>query len=270
MNHLEGCYGFLGCGNMGTAILSGVIEKGILSADAVRVYDPAQARSDAVAALGVKGVASAAELAAACDTLVLAVKPQSLDEAVAPLLGKTKPDIRVISIMAGISIAALRQPFGNQARILRVMPNTPALVGAGAAAMAACEMCGENDIEACKALFGAVGIIETVPEQCIDAVTALSGSGPAYYFYLTECLITAAMAEGLPQAQAERLAAQTLTGAGKLLAASNQSPAALREQVTSKGGTTFAALETMRARGLEGVIREAVHAAAERSRELGK
>ncbi len=270
MQRLDGRYGFLGYGNMGEAILGGVLDKGLLTNSMVCVYDPVPARMAAAAGRGVVCAGSPAELVANCDTLFLAVKPQQLDDALAPVAGLAPSDIRVISIMAGVSIAALRERFGGNARILRVMPNTPALVGAGAAALAPSDTCSPEDIEAGKAFFSAVGIVEVVPESCMDAVTALSGSGPAYFFYLTECLVKAAVAEGLPEPLAERLAGMTLAGAGQLLRSSNKTPAALREQVTSKGGTTFAALETLRAREFEAVIRQAVHAAAVRSRELGK
>ncbi len=270
MKCLNGYFGFLGYGNMGEAILGGVLDKKLLAADAIYVYDPVPARMDAAKARGVSCAASAVELASVCDTLLLAVKPQSVEEALRPMLGVVSPSVRVISIMAGISIASLRARFGETARILRVMPNTPALVGAGAAALSCSDTCGPEDIEAGKLVFGSIGIAEVVPESCMDAVTALSGSGPAYFFYLTECLVKAAVAEGLPESLAERLAGQTLMGAGKLLVSSNKPPAMLREQVTSKGGTTFAALETMRAHEFETTIQTAVHAAAARSRELGK
>lgn len=270
MNRLQGCYGFLGYGNMGEAILAGLLENKALEPDAVRVYDPVPARMDAAAARGVTCAASPGELASACDTLLLAVKPQSLNDALAPLVGVVAPSVRVVSIMAGISIAVLRERFGPLARILRVMPNTPALVGAGAAAIACSDTCGPEDIEAGRTIFGAVGIVELVQETDIDAVTALSGSGPAYFFYLAECMIKAAVEEGLSEDLAGRLAAQTLMGAGKLLVSTGVPPARLREQVTSKGGTTFAALEAMRAHEFEAIIQAAVHAAAERSRELGK
>ncbi|HDP34217.1 MAG TPA: pyrroline-5-carboxylate reductase, partial [Candidatus Hydrogenedentes bacterium] len=201
---------------------------------------------------------------------ILAVKPQALDAALAPLLGETRADVRIISIMAGVSIAALQNRFGKKARIIRVMPNTPALAGAGAAALACNSACGEKDIAAARAIFEAVGIVEVLPESQMDAVTALSGSGPAYFFYLTECLVAAAVAENLPEEVALRLAGQTLMGAGKLLVSSGKRPDVLREQVTSKGGTTFAALEVLRDADFDTIVRNAYHAAAERSRELGK
>lgn len=270
MQRLEDSYGFLGYGNMGEAILGGVLDKGLLPASRIYVFDSLPSRMEAARARGVICVDSADELAASCGTLFLAVKPQHLQEALAPLLGKVPATIRIISIMAGISIAVLRECFGDRARILRVMPNTPALVGAGAAALAHSDTCGPEDINAGKLFFSAVGIVELVPESCMDAVTALSGSGPAYFFYLAECLASAAIEEGLPEALASRLAAHTLIGAGQLLRASGKSPSVLREQVTSKGGTTFAALEAMRSHNFEGVIREAIHAAAKRSQELGK
>ncbi len=270
MQRLEGRYGFLGYGNMGEAILGGVLNKGLLSADRVSVYDPLPVRMSAARERGLICAASPAALARACDTLFLAVKPQQLEDALRPILDKLPADILVISIMAGISIAVLRNYFGKDARILRVMPNTPALAGAGAAALACSDTCRPGDIEIGKAIFNAVGIAEVVPESCMDAVTALSGSGPAYFFYLTECMIKAAVAEGLPEPLAERLAGQTLVGAGQLLLQANKAPAVLREQVTSKGGTTFAALETLRAHAYEEIVQRAIHAAADRSRELGK
>lgn len=270
MNRLQGCYGFLGYGNMGEAILTGLLSNNILTADAVYVFDPVLERMEAARARGVRCVASPSELARACDTLLLAVKPQSLEEALAPLSGKTPPAVRVISIMAGISITVLQERFGRDARIIRVMPNTPALVGAGAAAIAGSANCNEEDIKVASAVFQAVGIAEVVPEAYMDAVTALSGSGPAYFFYLTECMIKAAVREGLPESLARRLAGQTLMGAGKLLVESDDTPETLRARVTSKGGTTFAATETLRARDFEGIVGEALHAAAQRSRELGR
>ncbi len=270
MTALSGVYGFLGYGNMGSAIAAGLLSRNMLVPSQLLAYDPDPNRMAAASGLGIRIAASPEFLAAESDTLLLAIKPQAMDEALAPIVSAVKADVRVLSIMAGVSIAALRARFGAKARILRIMPNTPALVGAGAAALAPGEACSAQDIAEAQAVFEAVGIAEIVPESYIDAVTALSGSGPAYFFYLTECLAAAATAEGLPEALALRLAAHTLLGAGKLLTETGKTPSALREQVTSKGGTTFAALESLRARNYADIVGEAYRAAAARSRELGK
>ena len=264
-----GTVGFLGFGNMGSAIASGLIARGVLAPEAVMAHDPDAGRAAQAAGLGARVAATALELAAAADTLVLAVKPQMWREAAAPLAGALKPGARVVSIMAGVSIAAMRSVLGEQARVIRVMPNTPAMVGAGAAGIAPGPGCDADDADAARTMFEAVGVAEIVAEADLDAVTALSGSGPAYFFYLVECLVNAAVTEGLDPAVAEKLAVQTALGAGRLLAESGEPAATLREKVTSKGGTTFAALEAFRGRDFAGTIAQGVRAAAARSRELG-
>lgn len=265
---LEKKVGFLGYGNMGSAILDGLLGKGIVRPGAAGVFDPDAERQAAARALGAEVFKTPGELAAFCDVLLLAVKPQTMDAALREL-GPVPGETLVISIAAGIPIAFVESRLGEGARIVRVMPNTPALVQAGAAGIALGANCTEDDAETARAIFSAIGIAAIVDEALLDAVTALSGSGPAYFFYLTECLIKAAAAEGLSADVATRLAAQTLFGAGKLLAESGESAATLRERVTSKGGTTEAALKQFQADGLEAVVAAAVRAAAQRSKELG-
>lgn len=269
MSALQGTLGFLGFGNMGFAIAAGLLDTGVLTADRLLVYDPEPARMTAAGEMGARVMETPASLAADSDTLVLAVKPQVWREAAAPAAAALRADARVISIMAGVTIARLRDAFGPEVRVVRVMPNTPAMVRAGAAGIAPGPGCGPVDVETARAIFEAVGAAEVVGEADLDAVTALSGSGPAYFFYLAECLAKAAEAEGLDPGVAARLAAQTALGAGRLLAESGETAATLRERVTSKGGTTFAALETFRARDFMGTVAAAVGAAAARSRELG-
>ncbi|HNT89464.1 MAG TPA: pyrroline-5-carboxylate reductase, partial [Candidatus Hydrogenedentes bacterium] len=198
-----------------------------------------------------------------------AVKPQIMNEALQEARKGVKPDILVISIAAGISIAFIRERLGDNVRIVRVMPNTPAMVNAGAAGIALGANCTGDDAAVARTIFEAVGVAEIVQEKDLDVVTALSGSGPAYFFYMVECLVNAAVNEGLREEQATRLAAQTLMGAGKLLASSGESAATLRERVTSKGGTTEAALRCMREERFADIVGKAVRAAAARSRELG-
>ena len=266
----QGTLGFLGFGNMGGAILGGLLNAGTLTPANAAVFDVDAGKCAAAAKLGVTVASSAAELAEKSDTILLAVKPQTMDEALAQLKPGFSSASRIISIAAGISIAYVHQRLGNDVRVVRVMPNTPALVGAGAAGLALCANCTEADAEAARTIFEAVGIAVMVPEEAIDGVTALSGSGPAYFFYMVECLVQAAVNEGLTEDQASRLAAQTLLGAGKLLAESGESAAVLRERVTSKGGTTAAALASFEEQGFAAVLGAGVAAAAARSRELGQ
>ncbi|HEO70470.1 MAG TPA: pyrroline-5-carboxylate reductase, partial [Candidatus Hydrogenedentes bacterium] len=229
---LEGTLGFLGFGNMGGAILRGLIQSGTLPAERAVVFDIEEGKCAAARDLGVAVAESEADLARRSDIVLLAVKPQTMNEA----LGNLKPGFTektlVISIAAGVSIAYLRERLGPQVRAIRVMPNTPAMVGAGAAAFAASDNAADTDRQAAQTIFGTIGIAVEAPEAAMDAVTALSGSGPAYFFYMVECLVRAAVREGLTEDQATRLAAQTALGAGRLLSESGESAAVLRERVT--------------------------------------
>ncbi len=267
---LQGVLGVLGFGNMGSAILGGLIETGTIAAPSTLVYDLAEPRCQAARAMGAQVAPSPAALAVHSDTLMLAVKPQQIADALVGIQDGLDPHTLIVSIMAGISTRFLRGHLGKEFRVVRVMPNTPALVNAGAAAIALSENCTETDAETASTIFSAVGIVETMPEEALDAVTALSGSGPAYFFYMAECLAEAAVQQGLAPEQAARLAGQTLYGAGKLLAESGEPASVLRERVTSKGGTTAAALARLRALDFQGIVSAAVEAAANRSRELGK
>lgn len=267
---LQGTLGFLGFGNMGRAIAGGLMECGAVGAKHLLVYDIDEDKIAQAELMGLAVHKDPAAFSAACDYLVLAVKPQSMEEA----LSQVKPGLTdrtlVISIAAGISIAYIQERLGASFRVVRVMPNTPALVGAGAAGVALSATCTPADGEVARLIFEAIGIVEMVPENLIDAVTAVSGSGPAYFFYLVECLVRAGMAEGLSESQATHLASQTLVGAGLLLRDSAEAPGTLRERVTSKGGTTEAALKTFAAEGFDRVVSAAVNAASERSRALGR
>ena len=189
--------GFLGYGNMASAIAEGLVKQGLIEAANVYAYDPSAERSAAATKNGFVVCASAQALAAAVDTLVLAVKPQMMDSALQELAPGLSQDTRVISIAAGISIDFIQKHLDPAQRILRVMPNTPALAQAGAAAIAPSAQCTADDTAVTKAIFEAVGIAEIVEEKDIDAVTGLSGSGPAYFFYMVECMVEAGIKEGL-------------------------------------------------------------------------
>lgn len=266
---VTGRLGFLGYGNMGTAILEGLIQNEVVDDSAVAVYDPSEQRQFAAEKLGVAVYQTPAELAANVDTLILAVKPQVMGEALQPVRDALSGDVFVISIAAGLTMAKLREQLGGHKRLARAMPNTPCLVQAGATGVALSDACTLEDKQTVVAIFSAVGVCETVTEEEINAVTALSGSGPAYFFRMVEVMTDAAVAEGLDRGAAQRLAAQTLFGAGKLLQSSGDAPAELRGRVTSPGGTTAAALAQFEQDDFSGIVARAIAAAAARSRELG-
>lgn len=266
---LDGKIAFLGFGNMAEAIASGLITSGTILPRQAIAHDVVEVRREVAEKLGINWAESTDALTASADYLLLATKPQDMALALDALRTTIRPESLVISIAAGISISFLQERLGHDARIARVMPNTPALVGAGAAGIALSETCTDADRRATQTIFDAIGIAEFVDESQIDAVTALSGSGPAYFFLIVECLVDAAKAEGLSESAAVHLAAQTCFGAGKLLISSEDDAATLRARVTSKGGTTHAAIEQFKADDLPAIIRRAVAAAAARSRELG-
>lgn len=267
---LKGTLGFLGFGNMGGAIVRGLLSSGTTSPDRVMVYDIDAEKCAVAAALDIRAAADPLALVRWSDTLVLAVKPQTMTEALAQIGPGITPRTLVISIAAGVSIDYIKDRLGMDVRVVRVMPNTPALVLAGAAGIALSKNCTEDDATATRTIFEAVGIAEMVPEAMIDVVTALSGSGPAYFFYMVECLVAAAAAHGLSEDQALRLAAQTLLGAGRLLTETHECPSTLRQRVTSKGGTTEAAINAFSAGRLDTIVAQGVGAAVARAHELGR
>ena len=266
---MEKTLGFLGYGNMGAAILEGLLELGVVARDKALIFDPSPERIAAAAASDVRAASSATDLASESDVLVLAVKPQIMDAALGEIKAQVKPGTLIISIAAGITIDFIQARLGADSRVIRVMPNTPYLVHAGAAGIAASAACDNDDRALANTLFASIGVAEEVAENDMDAVTALSGSGPAYFFRMVECLVEAAVAQGLERSVAEKLAGQTLYGAGKLLMESPDDAATLRAKVTSPGGTTASALAAFEAEGLPRVVAAAVEAAVQRGRELG-
>lgn len=264
--------GFIGGGAMGEALVAGVIAAGVPVAS-VRVADPDPARRKIVEeSHGVGTVADAADLVADSDLVVLAVKPGL----VAPVLAAVATSEAAtaplwVSIAAGISLDAMAAALPAGARIVRGMPNTPALVGAGAAAFVANAACESDDRNAARALFESVGVAWEAPnEDLIDAVTGLSGSGPAYVFVLLDALSDAGVRMGLPREAASLLATQTVLGAAQLAKETGRHPGSLKDQVTSPGGTTIAGVERLEAGGFRAAIHDAVEAATLRSKELGR
>ena len=261
--------GIIGTGAMGGALLRGFLGAKALRAAQVVVADADSAKRDALAAeLQVK-VGSNEQAMTEAETTLLAVKPQILAEVAGPLAASIPAGHLVISIAAGVPIARLQALLGPKARIIRVMPNVLCTVDASASAFALGEGVTAAQAKWAATLLAAVGVAHQVDEKLLDAVTGLSGSGPAYVALVIEALADGGVAAGLPRAVALPLAAQTVLGAGKWVL-ENGSPAALKDLVTSPGGTTIAGLRELEAGGLRSALIEAVVAATERSRELGK
>ncbi len=260
---------FIGGGNMASAIIGGLLQKG-WQADTIRVaeIDPG-ARARVERELGVRAYADIGAAAADSACVVLAVKPQQMREA-AQALRKALASQLVITIAAGIRARDLSRWLGDYQRIVRAMPNTPALVLAGVSGLYAMPAVSAADRTQAENIMGAVGsTLWLEHEEQMDAITAVSGSGPAYVFYFIEALQQAAAELGFGAGEARRLALDTFIGAVKLAAHSNEDAATLRERVTSKGGTTERALNTLETEKTRQIIARAVRAAAERSRELG-
>ncbi|HEY4546543.1 MAG TPA: pyrroline-5-carboxylate reductase [Pedomonas sp.] len=261
-----------GCGNMGAALLQGWIASGI-PANAIRVIEPSGAdRAVAAGADAVQVFSAAPTDGIIPGAIVLAVKPQIIGSVTPALRGLIGPDTLVISIAAGTTLRTLSSLTGGHARLIRAMPNTPAAVGRGATVMVARPEVSAEERSLARSLLSAVGSAYEVEDEAhMDAVTALSGSGPAYVFYMIECLARAGAELGLPAALALDLARDTVAGAGELAQRSQEGPSTLRVQVTSPNGTTAAGLGVlMSEQGLAPLIHATLTAAADRSRELGQ
>lgn len=262
-----------GIGNMGQALLAGWLERG-LNPRHIIVQDPSPPESarELLRRHGLEAKPSVAPLPAPPAMLVLAVKPQIMDEVLAPLGKLTGPGTAVLSIAAGRTIASLARHLPGSTAIVRSMPNTPAAIGRGITVAVPNAHVTAEQRHACTELLGAVGEIAWVEEEgLLDAVTAVSGSGPAYVFYLAECLAAAGVKAGLAPDLAARLARATVAGSGELLHRSHLGADVLRQNVTSPGGTTFAALQVLMAgNGLPKLMQEAVAAATTRAGELAK
>jgi len=259
----------VGAGKMGGSMLEGWLKVG-MKPSGVTVIDP-RPSEEMTHFCAEKGIALNPVDPAAPEALVLAIKPQMLDDAAPALNGYLDPQTLIISILAGKTIGDLKSRLPAASAIVRAMPNLPASIGRGAAGASANAEVSEKQRLMADALLSSNGIVEWLPsEDLIDAVTAVSGSGPAYVFHLVECLAEAGAAAGLPAELAERLARATVTGAGELLFQSDLPPATLRQNVTSPGGTTAAALEVLMRDpdGLKALMREAVAAAKRRAQEL--
>ncbi len=262
--------GFLGAGKMATALAKGFVSAEVAFPKEIIASDPHDtARKNFAAELGSKTTVSNLEVAEFANVLILATKPDQVSAALSEIRGAFSEKHLLISIAAGVTIAKLEGTLPNGARVIRVMPNTPALVGAGAAAFALGKNATTADGEIAKKLLSAVGVAFQVKENLLDAVTGLSGSGPAYVYQFIEALSDGGVAAGLPRDVATKLAAQTVLGAAKMVLETGQHPGALKDQVTSPGGTTIEGLHELEKGKLRATVMNAVRAATEKSKKLG-
>jgi pyrroline-5-carboxylate reductase len=263
--------GFIGCGRIATAIAQGLVKASVVGPSQLTGSDPSAAtRESFTKASGAPVVADNLSVLSGSDVIVLAVKPQHMPAVLKEIARGVEARHLFVSVAAGVPISAMASALGHNTRIVRVMPNTPCLVGAGATAFARGAKATEVDASLVERLFSTIGIAMEVTEPLLDAVTGLSGSGPAYVFQVIEAMSDGGVRSGLPRTVSTRLAAQTVLGAAKMVLDTGEHPAALKDGVASPGGTTIAGLHELERGALRGALINAVEAATRRSQELGR
>lgn len=257
--------GFIGCGNMGSAIISGIQKAGICSSENMIASDiQYQSREALAAAHNIKVTSDNIEVAKSSDILFLAVKPNIIANVITEIKDHVKPEVIIVSIAAGQSLGTLEQLFNKDIKIIRVMPNTPALVGEGMAYISPNSFANEADVESVCTIFASIGKAEVGPESYMDAVTGISGSSPAYTYLYIEALV----AEGMPRSQAYTIAAQAVLGAAKMVLETGRHPGLLKDQVCSPGGTTIEAVCELEKQGFRNSVISAVRKCVEKSRKM--
>lgn len=263
--------GVIGVGNMGAALVRGIIDRETETANAVIICDLDKVLVDRLCEdLEVVDGENAAKVAASAELVVLAAKPQNLPILLDEISASINADQTVMSIAAGVTTKSIENRLGRKTSVIRVMPNLPALVGEAVSVFCGGSHASDSDFERVEAVLGAVGVSFEVPEELMDPVTALSGTGPAYVFHTMEAMIRSGVEMGMPPEMAQRLVLQTVFGAAQLAMDSDLDPTALREAVTSRGGTTDAAISYLEERNYTHLVVEAILAAMDRSKDLGR
>ena len=256
---------------MAQALVRGLIRAQTYAPSDIVLFSPSGARAQSLAAdLDARVAETPSDAIENSEIIVLAMKPHQLDGALKDLRAQIAPNQLVVSVVAGASTARIEAGLGAPIPVVRAMPNTPSLVGAGAAAICGGAHASDADLNKARALFEAVGLCVIVPENQMDAVVGVSGSGPAYVFAFIEALADGGVRAGLPRVVAQQLAAQTVMGAAQMIAQTGDHPGVLKDRVASPGGTTIAALHQLERGAFRGTVMDAVVAAAQRSRELGE
>jgi pyrroline-5-carboxylate reductase len=261
----------IGAGHMAGALIGGMVRSKLVPAKSITATrrDP-EALAHLQKKWGVRVSTDNRKAVAGADIVILAVKPQMAKKVLAELAGSVTKDQLVISVMAGVTTASINKALNCDCPVVRAMPNTPCLVDAGATAVAAGQYAGEKDLKRAEAVFGSVGLVASLPESALDAVTGLSGSGPVYIYMVIEAMIDGGVKMGIPRAVAAKLAAQTVFGAAKLVLETGKHPALLKDEVTTPGGTAINAIHVLESKGLRSVLIDAITAATNRSAELAK
>lgn len=259
--------GFIGCGNMGGAILFGALESGVLPKENAYVYDINPEMMKKAEGWGVNLCSDDEDVCAKSDIILLAVKPQNAAEAL-EMCKKALDGKAMMSIVAGVTVERLQNMIDGTPRILRLLPNTPAMVFEGAFAVCSDNDFTEEELEIAKAIYGSIGIIEMVPEKLIDAACALNGGGPAFVAMFIEAMADGGVKQGLPRATAYRLAAQTALGTAKMILETGMHPGQIKDMVTSPGGTTIEGCEALERGGMRGAVIDCINKAAEKSKKL--
>jgi pyrroline-5-carboxylate reductase len=263
--------GFLGAGQMATALARGWLAAGLISHDRSLAGDPSvQARDAFTSQTTLAATSNNREVVAASDVLVVAVKPQTVSTLLADIAPVVSPAHLIVSIAAGVTLQQLHDGLGAERRLIRVMPNTPCLIGASASAYSPSATATADDVALVDRLMNAVGRAFRLPEHLLDAVTGLSASGPAFVYVIIEALSDGGVRVGLPRDVATALAAQTVFGAARMVLETGQHPGILKDMVTSPGGTTIAGLHALERGGLRAALMDAVEAATRRAAELGR
>lgn len=259
--------GIIGCGNMGGAILYGALKSGVLPKENAYVYDINPAMMEKAEKWGVNLAANDEEVCNSADIILLAVKPQNAAEALAMCKGALDGKA-VMSIVAGVTVTRLQNMINGTPRILRIMPNTPAMVYEGAFALCSDNDFTEEELETAKSIYETIGIVEMIPEHLIDTVCGLSGGGPAYAAMFIEAMADGGVKQGLPRATAYRLAAQTCLGTAKMILETGIHPGELKDMVTSPGGTTIEGCEALERGGMRAAVIDCINVATEKSKRL--
>jgi pyrroline-5-carboxylate reductase len=271
MAKLKRRLGVIGTGKMGSALIRGIIKAGVLSPNQITASDVDPGLLSVLKEeTGIKTTSDNSQAVKSSDIILLALKPDMIRPVLTEVKGHLSKEHLIVTIAAGVPIKAIEEVTGAEARIVRVMPNTPALIGQGAAAFSPGKKATRQDVEDARMILEAVGVAVELPEKHLDAVTGLSGSGPAYVFMVIEALADGGVKMGLPRAVAMQLATQTVLGAAKLVLETKKHPGELKDQVASPGGTTIAGISALERAGLRAAFIEAVEAATKRSIELGK
>lgn len=261
--------GFIGCGNMAQAMLKGILAQGLYAKENIIVSRRSEVALQQIQyELGVQTTTDNTRVAAEADVLVLAIKPYQFAEVIAEIADTVREDTLIISIAAGQSIANIERLFGKTIKLVRTMPNTPALVLAGATGMCFNEKVEESEKEQAVALFESFGVVAVVAESMIDTVIGVSGSSPAYVFMFIEAMADAAVADGMPREQAYQLAAQSVMGSAKMVLETGKHPGELKDMVCSPGGTTIEAVRVLEEKGLRSAVIEGQKACVKKAREM--